>query len=120
MLRPGGSYLSQQVGAGSNRELYEFLTGRQLLSQARSPQRAAHSAEEAGLVLVDLRHESLLTTFNDIGAVVYFLRKVPWTVPGFTVEKYRDRLVALHDQIEREGPFEARAERFLIEARKAA
>jgi hypothetical protein len=49
---------------------------------------------------------------------VYFLRKVPWTVPDFTVEKYRHRLAALHEQIQREGPFQAHAERFLIEARK--
>jgi hypothetical protein len=35
----------------------------------------------------------------DIGAVTYFLRKVLWSVPGFTVEAYRDRLAALHEQI---------------------
>jgi hypothetical protein len=60
----------------------------------------------------------LLTVFYDIGAVVHFLRKVLWTVPGFTVEKYRDRLLALHDQIVREGSFKAHAERFLIEVVK--
>jgi SAM-dependent methyltransferase len=118
VLRPGGSYVSQQIGAGSNRELYEFLMGPQPASQARSPQRAARLAQGAGLVIIDLRQESLLTVFNDIGAIVHFLRKVPWTVPDFTVEKYRHRLVALHEQIQREGPFEAHAERFLIEAGK--
>ena len=50
--------------------------------------------------------------------MVHFLRKVLWTVPGFTVEKYRDRLLALHDQIVREGAFKAHAERFLIEVVK--
>ncbi len=118
VLRAGGTYFSQQVGAGSNRELYEFLIGPQPPSEERSSQRAARSAEKAGLAVVDLRQESLLTVFNDVGAVVYFLRKVLWTVPGFTVEKYRDRLLALHDQILREGPFKAHAERFLIEALK--
>ena len=29
VLRPGGRYLSQQIGIGSNRELYEFLMGPQ-------------------------------------------------------------------------------------------
>lgn len=119
VLSPGGTYFSQQVGEASNRELYEFLMGPQPPSEARSPQRAARSAEEAGLAVVDLRQESLLVVFNDIGAVVHFLRKVLWTVPGFTVEKYRDRLLALHEQIVREGPFEAHAKRFLIEAVKA-
>jgi hypothetical protein len=50
--------------------------------------------------------------------VVYFLRKVIWMVPGFTVEQYRDRLRELHEQINRDGPFVAHTTRFLIEARK--
>ncbi|MFH8471593.1 hypothetical protein [Streptomyces sp. NPDC018000] len=53
----------------------------------------------------------------DIGAVVYFLRKVIWMVPGFTVGEYRPQLAALHHRIETEGPFVAHTTRFLIEAR---
>ncbi len=41
-------------------------------------------AESAGLEVTDLRLESLRTEFFDIGAVIYFLRKVIWMVPGFT------------------------------------
>ncbi len=52
------------------------------------------------------------------GRSVYFLRKVIWLVPGFTVQRYRSELRALHDRIGREGSFTARATRFLIEARK--
>ena len=55
---------------------------------------------------------------DDVGAVVAFLRKVVWTVPGFTVEGYRHRLAALAEQIESQGPFVSHAERFLIEAAK--
>ena len=118
VLSPGGVFLSQQVGAGSNRELYEFMMGPQPDSAQRSPQRAAAEAEAAGLAVVDLRSEALRVVFNDVGAVVHFLRKVLWTVPGFTVEAYRDRLAALHQQIQAQGPFVAHSQRFLIEARK--
>ncbi len=55
--------------------------------------------------------------FFDIGAVIYFLRKVIWMVPGFTVDEYRERLRDLHEKIEHEGPFIAHSTRFLIEAR---
>ena len=41
--------------------------------------------------------------FFDVGAVVYFLRKVIWTVPDFDVDRYRDRLRALHDRIQADG-----------------
>jgi SAM-dependent methyltransferase len=119
VLQPGGTYLSQQVGAGSNRELTDFIMGAQPVNDSRSPHRAVESATTAGFVVVEVRQESLRTVFNDVGAVVRFLRKVPWIVPGFTVDAYRNRLAALHAQIGRDGPFVAHAERFLIEALKA-
>jgi hypothetical protein len=45
---------------------------------------AVAGAEAAGLEVVDLRQEALRMEFHDIAAVVAFLRKVIWTVPGFT------------------------------------
>jgi hypothetical protein len=56
--------------------------------------------------------------FHDIGAVVHFLRKVVWMVPGFTVEAYRDRLREMHERIEAEGPFVAHSARHLFDVRK--
>ena len=75
-------------------------------------------AEKAGLEVTDLRQESLETVFLDVAAVVHFLRKVPWTVPDFTIDRYRDRLGELHGQIQQRGHFLAHAERYLIEARR--
>lgn len=120
VLRPGGTYFSQQVGPASVFELVEFFLGPQPeeVRRARHPHDARRDAEAAGLEIVDLRSESLRTEFHDIGAVVYFLRKVIWIVPGFTVAQYRDQLRELHDRIEAEGPFVAQTTRFLIEARK--
>lgn len=118
VLQPGGTYLSQQVGAGSVRELTDFMMGPQPVNPARNPERAAAAAGAAGLEVVDLRQEALRTVFNDVGAVVYFLRKVIWTVPGFTSAGYGEQLARLHRQIQTQGPFVAHAQRFLIEARK--
>lgn len=118
VLRPGGTYLSQQVGAGSNRELTDFMMGPQPVSQARSARRAAAGAEAAGLAVTGLREQALRVEFFDVGAVVHFLRKVLWTVPGFTVEGYRDRLAAMHEHIRSRGSFACYSQRFLIEARK--
>ncbi|MER5307767.1 class I SAM-dependent methyltransferase [Streptomyces sp. NPDC002773] len=122
VLRPGGTYFSQQVGPASVFELVEYFLGPQPqeVRRARHPDEARRAAEAAGLQVVDLRSESLRTEFHDIGAVVYFLRKVIWMVPGFTVDQYRDRLRELHERIVAEGPFVAHTTRFLIEARKPA
>jgi SAM-dependent methyltransferase len=119
VLRPGGRYLSQQVGPHSVRELSELMLGPLPAESKRDPGLARRAAEAAGLVVEDLRHERLRTVFYDVGAVVYFLRLVVWIVPGFTVTRFDERLRALHEQIERDGSFVTYANRFLIEATKS-
>jgi hypothetical protein len=118
VLCRGGTFLSQQVGPHSVGELTEFMMGPVPPSQVRAPHLARADAESAGLSVTNLQYEELPTVFGDIGAVVYFLRLVVWIVPGFTVDKYRHRLLALHHEIQEKGPFLAHATRFLIEASK--
>lgn len=118
VLRPGGAYLSQQVGAGSNRQLTDYLMGPQPVGVARDPERHRRLAEAAGLEVTTLRPAALEAEFFDIGAVVWFLRKVIWTVPGFSVARYQAPLRRLDAQIRRDGSFRTTVNRFLIEARK--
>ena len=120
VLRPGGTFLSQQVGAGTVWELSERFRGPRAPTSGRTPERERSRAEKAGLIVVDTREESLRTVFYDIGAVVYFLRKVIWNVPDFNVERYEKQLASLHREIQERGPFVTYARRFLIEARKPA
>ncbi|HWE54034.1 MAG TPA: hypothetical protein VG435_00905 [Acidimicrobiales bacterium] len=68
VLAPGGAYLSQQVGAGSNRGLTDFLMGPQPVNQDRSADRLAAAATAAGLTVQRLAEESLDVAFFDIGA----------------------------------------------------
>ncbi|MFI8190977.1 class I SAM-dependent methyltransferase [Streptomyces sp. NPDC085946] len=121
VLRPGGTYFAQHVGPGSVFELVEHFLGPQPdeAREARSPDRERAGAEAAGLEIVDLRAERLRMEFHDIAAVVHFLRKVVWIVPGFTVEAWEPRLRALHERIEADGPFVAHSTRHLVEARRA-
>ncbi|MER5214196.1 class I SAM-dependent methyltransferase [Streptomyces sp. NPDC002838] len=120
VLQPGGTYFAQHVGPGSAFELVESFLGPQpdQRHSARHPDRESEGAEAAGLEIVDLRAERLRMEFHDIAAVVHFLRKVVWMVPGFTVQAYEPRLRALHERIESEGPFVAHSTRHLFEASK--
>ncbi|MEV0980766.1 class I SAM-dependent methyltransferase [Streptomyces sp. NPDC049915] len=120
VLEPGGTYFAQHVGPSSVFELVEYFLGPQSQQTrgARDPERERADAEAAGLEIVDLRAERLRMEFHDIGAVVHFLRKVIWMVPGFTVEAYEPQLRALHERIRAEGPFVAHSSRHLFEARK--
>jgi SAM-dependent methyltransferase len=111
VLKPGGTYLSQDVRHRSAGELTEFLMGPQPEPEGptRDPKWSMMDAEAAGLTVVDLREFRGRMEFCDIAAVVHFLRKVIWIVPEFAVKAYRDPLRSLHDRIESEGPFEARS-----------
>lgn len=120
VLRPGGTYFAQHVGPHSVFEIVELFLGPQPpeVRSRRHPDHDVEAATGAGLEIVDLQYEELRTEFFDIGAVTYFLRKVIWMVPGFTVQRYRPQLEALHQRIRADGSFIAHSTRFLIEARK--
>ncbi len=61
VLRPGGTYFSQQVGPASVFELVEYFLGplSRDVQDGRHPDRARAAAEAAGLDVVDLRAERL-------------------------------------------------------------
>lgn len=119
VLRPGGRYLAQHIGPATVSEMVEYFIGPQPEAWARRhPDNERAAAQAAGLQIVEMRLERLRQEFFDIGAVVHFLRKVIWTVPDFTVERYLGRLRELHERIEAQGPFVAHAARVLVEARK--
>lgn len=118
LLEPGGTYLSQQIGDRSVGALTDWFLGAQPGNEVPDVDRTRAAAERVGLELLDLRAESLRMEFFDIGAVVYFLRKVIWIVPGFGVDRYRDELRELDRRIREAGPFVAWSRRILVEARK--
>ncbi|MFC9287565.1 methyltransferase domain-containing protein [Streptomyces sp. NPDC057052] len=122
VLEPGGGYFAQHVGPRSVFELVEHFLGPlpEEVSAVRHPDRERADAEAAGLEIVDLRAERLRVEFHDIAAVIHFLRKVVWMVPGFTVERYEGQLRSLHERIESEGPFVAHSTRHLVDARRPA
>lgn len=118
VLIPGGTYFAQHVGSGTNVEISEYFLGPLEFGDSRHHDVEADQARAVGLEIVRCRNERLQLEFFDVGAMVYFLRKVIWTVPDFTVDRYRDRLHTMHDQIEREGVFRSTTSRSLFEVRK--
>jgi SAM-dependent methyltransferase len=120
VLAPGGTYFAQHVGGGTNLELRELLLGPQRPSDRRHHDVESAQAEGAGFEIVQCRNERLRLEFFDVGAIVYFLRKVVWTVPDFSVDRYRLRLRDVHEQIVRDGAFHSTMSRTLFELRRAA
>lgn len=118
VLRPTGSFLSQQVGGHTMDELRDALGVPADRSRPHwGPQMARAVMEPAGFEIMDLREEFPRTVFFDVGAIVYYLRLVVWIVPDFTVGRYASALRRIHERIGDEGSFVAHAHRFLVDAR---
>jgi SAM-dependent methyltransferase len=121
VLRPGGAYFAQHVGIIWLRTLIEYFLGPRPARRIRGqldPHTVREEVAASGLHVVDVRHEQIRIEFFDVGSVIYFLRKLSWVVPDFTVGEYRDKLFDLHQQIRDEGSFITYSSRILIEARK--
>ena len=56
--------------------------------------------------------------FSDVGAIVYYLKAVPWLVPGFTVDSHLPYLLALQERLDAGEGLGFYAAKFLIEARR--
>lgn len=74
--------------------------------------------DEAGFVIIEKIDRERTTTFHDIGAIVYFLKAVPWAIIDYEVNRYRQRLYQLHLRMKAEGVFTTTSLSCFIEARK--
>ena len=119
VLRPGGRFLTQQVGGRDNIRLNQMLGAGDVRQYGDwDLSRAVRELEDAGLSIADAREEFPETVFIDVGAVVYYLLAVPWQIDGFSVDEYREPLAALHRTIQPDGGIAVTSHRFLIEAER--
>lgn len=119
LLSPGGFFLTQQVGGDNEFELNQFLTGHVPEHRTQHLSASVARLEEAGFQVVT-QHEAFPPAyFYDIGAVVYYLKVISWQIEDFSVERYRDQLLTLHQHIQGYGSFRTTEHRFYIEAVKA-
>lgn len=119
VLAPGGTFYTQQVHARTNWDL-QALFGVQTPWPDATPEYYVPRLEAADLVITQVQESTGKHGFTDVGALVFYLKAIPWTVPGFSVDAHRDVLFALQDRLERSGTLAFEWKSYLIEARKPA
>jgi SAM-dependent methyltransferase len=120
ILKPDGLFITQQVGGRDNIGLNEVLQDSVKVSYENwTLKTASHNLSEAGLTITKAMEEYPPTEFWDIGAIIYYLKAIPWQIPGFEIMKQKDRLFELHKQIKQTGSFRVNSHRFYIESVKA-
>jgi SAM-dependent methyltransferase len=117
VLVPGGVFLTQQTG-GDYGDFHELL-GRErpvVAEPAWTRAFAAAQLEAAGFVVEDGAESFEEIQFADVGALAWYLRAIPWVVPGFTIAGYREALRELSAR----SPFVARQPTFWLRAHRVS
>jgi len=119
ILKPAGIFITQQVGELNNLELNQILEKDQPYHFTDwGLETELFRLQACGLSILRAEKAALTTRFLDIGAVVYYLKAIPWQIEGFSVDTHKKQLIQLHNFIEGQGAFVTTAHRFLIVARK--
>lgn len=119
ILKKGGFFLTQQVGAENDRELVELLMG-----DIETPfpdaylDKAKQEFVDAGFEIIEEDEAFRPIEFYDIGALVWFAKIIDWEFPYFSVEKFQDNLFKLQEILERDGKVQGRIHRYYFVARK--
>jgi SAM-dependent methyltransferase len=117
ILAPGGTFLTQQIHGMWAYDLLAVFGARPQWPDA-APGKYVPELEAAGLTIVNTQEWSGRMVFTDVGAIVYYLKAVPWLVPGFSVETHLKDLLTLQRRLERGGQLAFTARKYLIEAYK--
>jgi len=119
VLKVGAHFITQQVGGKNGVDLIKLLGAQEDLDMPYwNLAYTVKELETAGIQILE-QHEAFPSTrFYDVGAIVYYLKAIPWEVYDFSVEKYFEQLAQVHQMIQKDGWVEVRQQRFFIVAHK--
>jgi len=101
ILKTNGLFITQQVGDQNDAKLRFILTGEKAteIDTKWNLEYASNELRENGFEIVDGKEGLTLTRIFDVGAIVYYLKAVPWELQGFSIDQYYAKLIELHHQI---------------------
>jgi SAM-dependent methyltransferase len=117
VLRPGGVFLTQQVDGKSLLDLFEAFA-----CQPHWPYFnlafALERVTETHLVVELAQEWSGRKIFEDVSALVYYLKAVPWIVDDFSVETHLPYLLRLQERLESDGQLVFHEKLMILQVRK--
>ncbi len=119
VLKPGGLFITQQVGEDNDRELVELLLpGTPKPFPGMNLRRQRQAFLDAGFDVIRGEECFRPIRFFDTGALVWFARVIEWEFPGFSVESCLPGLLRAQRILEENGAIEGTIHRYLIVAQK--
>jgi len=116
VLKREGVFITQQVGCFTTANLLKDMLGSKASYGNWNLQSAINELERNGFTISDADEHITTVRFYDIGAIVYYLKAIPWLIEDFLPEKYYDELMYIHRRIERDGYYDILNHLFIITA----
>ena len=118
-LRPGGWFITQQVGEANERELVALLLpGCPRPFPGWNPQNAKQQLQEQGFTITLAEEAFRPIYFYDVGAFVWYAHIIEWEFPGFAVSSCLERLQMAQTILDQDGVIAGNIHRFAIVAQK--
>jgi SAM-dependent methyltransferase len=119
VLKPGGLFITQQVGAENDRELVALLCGE---SEMPFPEQylelTSRKFQNAGFTILRGEEVHRPIRFFDVGALVWFARIIQWEFPNFSVDAHLENLLNAQRILDERGSIDGSIHRFLLVAQK--
>lgn len=119
ILKTGGYFITQQVGAKNNADLSEKLINNFKLSYPNHDLKHNIKAfKNNGFEIIQSEESFTPIRFYDTGALVYFAKIIEWEFPNFSVDACFENLCEIKKELNKVGYIEGTEHRFLIVAKK--
>ena len=119
LLKPGGFFITQQVGSQNDRELIELILPEGFTDTPGNDfARTLELFKEQEFDILEQREAFRPIRFWDVGALVWYAKIIEWEFPNFSVDRSLDRLCEAQAIIDNKGEIQGRIHRFYLVARK--
>ncbi|OOE12687.1 class I SAM-dependent methyltransferase [Fictibacillus arsenicus] len=119
VLTDDGIFVTQQVGGADYVDINHALAAP--VNDEFSHWELAFSEKELheiGFEILEAKEEFPIQRFYDIGALLYYLKAIPWQVPDFKSKNYIAQLYEIHEMIQLKGYFDVKQHRFIVKVKK--
>jgi len=113
-LKKNGLFITQQVGSLNCIDMNMALEAKISDYIEWCLVKNIEMFKDAGMEIIEYGEYIGKTRFNDIGAIVFYLKCIPWQIKDFSVTKYYKKLEIINEMIEKNGYIDFILHRFYL------
>ena len=119
VLKPGGLFITQQVGEDNDWDLVQLvLPGKEKSFPGHNLEKQSKLFTDAGFTSLEQDETYKPIQFFDTSALVWFAKVIPWEFTDFSVESSFENLLEVEKQIHEKGFVEGKVHRFYFVMKK--